>query len=371
MYTQRRMFAVLLTTIAISVPTTRCHGETLFYDDFQDGELADDMPVSWVPFNQGESSAVDGDLIATLTNDNYFLLTADIGEQTDVSMRTQFRLVEFPDPVSDELALEFIARGNAENVEAYLLGLFEDGEAYIWHTWGTGHSVLASTQTELRPLEEDVVLQADVIGDELSLWAWRTNEPMPKEPVVDVISDTLSQGVIGFDISWKSPGSSVALKYFHAATEHIGAILDGDYNFDGTVSGIDLDLQSSALVNPTPDLMRFDHDNDGAVTTDDRLILVHEYLHTWIGDSNLDGQFNSGDLVAVFDASKFENEVQAGWSDGDWNGDGYFDSSDFVMAFQDGGYEKGVRVPAVPEPTCELLMLLASTIPLFRRKGLA
>ena len=70
-------------------------------------------------------------------------------------------------------------------------------------------------------------------------------------------------------------------------------------------------------------------------------------------DTNLDGVFDSTDLVEVFKAGTYEQDVDAGWEQGDWNGDRRFDSGDLIAAFQDGGYDQGRRsaVNAVPEPT--------------------
>ena len=93
----------------------------------------------------------------------------------------------------------------------------------------------------------------------------------------------------------------------------------------------------------------------------------------WIGDANMDGEFNSGDFVAVFQAGKYETGEIAAWSQGDWNGDRVFDSGDFVAAFQDGGYEMGPRsiTAAVPEPSGCLFVTLATLLfPLIRRKRL-
>ena len=67
---------------------------------------------------------------------------------------------------------------------------------------------------------------------------------------------------------------------------------------------------------------------------------------------NLDGEFNSGDFVAVFSVGKYETGVKASWSEGDWNADGVFDSGDFVRAFVDSGYEVGRR-PALAVPESE------------------
>ena len=92
----------------------------------------------------------------------------------------------------------------------------------------------------------------------------------------------------------------------------------------------------------------------------------------WIGDANLDGEFNSADLVKVFQAAKYETGEVAAWSQGDWNADRIFDSSDLIAAFQDGGYEMGPKaaVAAVPEPsTVAMVMpLLVGLLTIARRR---
>ena len=65
-----------------------------------------------------------------------------------------------------------------------------------------------------------------------------------------------------------------------------------------------------------------------------------------IGDANGDGIFNSSDLVAVFQASEYEDGIDGNstFEEGDWNGDGDFDSSDLVAAFQAGTYTVDARL---------------------------
>ena len=134
---------------------------------------------------------------------------------------------------------------------------------------------------------------------------------------------------------------------------------DGDYNGDGAVDVLDIDLQAGAMKSPDPNLDTFDENKDGKVDYDDRLIWVKQHAGTWVGDANLDSEFNSGDLVAVFAEGKYESEEMAGWGQGDWNGDMSFDSSDLVVAFADGGYELGPPPPAaVPEPGSIALLLI-------------
>ena len=101
------------------------------------------------------------------------------------------------------------------------------------------------------------------------------------------------------------------------------------------------------------------------MTFADREVWVNDLKNTWIGDANLNGEFNSGDMVQVFARGKYEKQEAAGWEDGDWNGDTFFSSGDMVAAFVGGGYEKGIKeggpnaaVSAVPEPGSLVLVLI-------------
>ncbi|MCA9200387.1 MAG: PEP-CTERM sorting domain-containing protein, partial [Planctomycetales bacterium] len=97
---------------------------------------------------------------------------------------------------------------------------------------------------------------------------------------------------------------------------------------------------------------------DAIKNVEDRIAYVRDVVGTWMGDSNLDGEFNSSDFVQVFTEGKYETGQAATWASGDWNGDGEFTSADFVVAFTDGGYELGPRggVAAVPEP-CSIVLI--------------
>ncbi len=143
--------------------------------------------------------------------------------------------------------------------------------------------------------------------------------------------------------------------------------LPGDYNRNGELDGEDLDLQAAAIVGNL-DPPAYDLNRDGDVSYADREMWVHDLKRTYIGDANLNGEFNSEDFVQVFAAGKYESGQAALWSEGDWSGDQVFDSSDFVAAFVDGGYELGPRqvaVSAVPEPgglALFVLCILSATV---------
>ena len=106
---------------------------------------------------------------------------------------------------------------------------------------------------------------------------------------------------------------------------------------------------------------RYDIGQDGIIDFEDADIWITSLKKTWKGDADLNGEFDSGDLVAVFRAGHYEDSLNgnSGWAQGDWNGDLEFDSSDLVAAFRAGGYDQGYRVfesdggpivPAVPIP---------------------
>ena len=125
----------------------------------------------------------------------------------------------------------------------------------------------------------------------------------------------------------------------------------GDYDRDSALSASDLDVQAAAMRDGTT-LKRFDLNDDGIADFQDRAFWVETIKNTYMGDANLDGQFDSQDLVRAFEAALYEDESGqlAAWESGDWTGDGRFDSADLVAAFQANGYEAGPRPATVPEP---------------------
>lgn len=113
----------------------------------------------------------------------------------------------------------------------------------------------------------------------------------------------------------------------------------GDVNLDGVLDIRDVDRICQALSSPTGE--SWDLNQDGSFDDQDFKFLLTAVLESPVGDVNLDGKFDSSDLVAVFQAGQYEDATRMNsfWSTGDWNCDGEFTSSDLVIAFQDGGYQ--------------------------------
>jgi len=114
-----------------------------------------------------------------------------------------------------------------------------------------------------------------------------------------------------------------------------------------------LDLMPEVSSPLSADGKHGDLDGDMDVDLEDRTLWVHTVKRTTFGDANLDGVFDSRDLVNVFAAGEYEDSLvdNSKWETGDWNGDCEFTTRDLIVAFQDGGYERPAAASAVPEPT--------------------
>ena len=139
-------------------------------------------------------------------------------------------------------------------------------------------------------------------------------------------------------------------------------VLFGDIDLTDTLDVADIDALTRTIASGQYD-DGADMNLDGQVDRIDLDVWVVDLIGTWYGDTNVDGVFDSTDVIQAFAAGKFEQDEAARWSDGDWNGDGRFNSSDMILAFQDGGYGMGRRaqraVAAVPEPSTVTMLAIA------------
>ena len=140
--------------------------------------------------------------------------------------------------------------------------------------------------------------------------------------------DAISYGNLGS--SWTAAAASPG------AVTFVGLV--GDLNGDQLVDVEDVDALCGAIQSGSNEA-QYDLDSNGLVNLADQNYLVEEVLNTTAGDANLDGNFDSRDLVLVFTAGLYEQtDASATWASGDWNCDGQFTTSDLVASFQAGSY---------------------------------
>ena len=181
---------------------------------------------------------------------------------------------------------------------------------------------------------------------------------------------------LGVESKFHAPSHFVQIGgelFFTANGQLFELTLIGDFNQNAILDASDIDFLNATIVNGEF-IESLDLDSDGVVSRADTNYFVRTLANTYFGDRDLDGEFNTSDLVAVFQSGEYEDTIvgNSGWSDGDWNGDGEFDSGDLVVAFQDGGYERGPRRPVVtvPEPSgvFSLILTLVGLASVFKHR---
>ena len=325
-----------------------------FHDDFEDGNPHDGVPVRWQRgvWHAAADYIEGGRYVIEDNVSGGSHLTPEFQQFSDFSVRTQASLTK----VGDENAwLIMLAR--SPSVDSYYGGINRSGEVFLGETFADGSPGVVHVREAMPfgPLTGDVLLQFDVMGDEMMLRAWTPNDAIPSVPQISFRSTRLRSGTVTLGV-----GSS-GIEPVSASYEwyEVAQILPGDTNFDRSLSHIDIDLLSAAIRDGM-DTKRFDMNGDSMINPEDHVAWVHDVRETWYGDADLDGEFNSSDMVQVFSAGKYETKENAGWSEGDWDGSGVFDSDDMVTAFVDGGYERVASQirSAVPELAGNLLLLM-------------
>ena len=144
----------------------------------------------------------------------------------------------------------------------------------------------------------------------------------------------------------------------------------GDVDLDGNFDQHDIDTIAAFQYHDRYS-STLDVTDDGVLDFQDISTWVKEIANTSFGDTNIDGKFDSSDLVEVFEKGHYRPDSwprgRVKWSDGDWNADQVFNSSDLVLAFRDGGYER-IPIEPIPVPEPSSLMVVLGVIFFWRRR---
>ncbi len=334
---------------------------TSILDTFEDGDLFDDNPVSWIS-EWGQTTLMDNSLVLSRAGGDGAIAKMQVEPRTNWSIRSQVRL----------------------NSGSFI-GLGIDDWAWMgaqpngYLTLGIGDNEWVTLFVPLNPMQEDIMVQFESTDSMIRAWAWSLDSPMPEEPQLQMAAAMRPSlpMVWARDLDHAIFAEGL-FRFVQVSTEPIRDIptQPGDFNTDGLVDAADIDLLSAA-VRLGDHRVEFDLNHDSLVDQADRFELVREILNTHFGDSNLDGEFSSTDFVGVFQAGHYEDNVDgnSGWVTGDWDGNGDFRSADIVLAFEEGGYERGPRTTmnAIPESTSSTLFVVGvlgiAILSPARRKG--
>ena len=256
--------AVVTMTLGVSIGTG--NAMTIWFDDFSDSNAEDGNPETWVPHPApalaGDYNATSGDYIFTPGEGqgNQDAMVASIeGDDktfTDVSVRTRARTENAGGNVGPVARLDFAT------VSAYFGVVDTNGFFTISRSDGgvTSEDFFLQEQFEDLGAAEDLIVQFDIIGETLSLSAWRPGDPQP-EPQLEGTDPTYASGTAGLIFS---EDQDLASGVFFWATAASARIINGDVNFDGDVNGLDVDPFVAAVLGGSYDAPA-DMNGDGAV----------------------------------------------------------------------------------------------------------
>ena len=204
------------------------------------------------------------------------------------------------------------------------------------------------------------------IGQSSSSGDFHSHVDFRLEPLTDVPEETPLPGAYGFKLSLSSDNMAVAesdpffiVFQFGIDEEQFGDALDafddllgeipgilGDFNNDGFLSAVDIDLLSREVLAGTH-TAAFDLTNDQMVNELDRSTWVEELANTHFGDADLDGDVAFADFLSL--SQHFG--ALGGWVEGDFDGDGTVAFPDFLQLSGNFGLSGSGPVASVPEPT--------------------
>ena len=361
-----QLFSTVSILLAIASQLAAEQAETpFFWDDFNRDSLTQgDVDWRFWKTSDNGASLVDGNLIMqpsrSGSHTHIFAATPTVG---DFSIRTQLRFAGGSRAWAGVVAPTLLD-GDIEG--GYWAGVQPSG---ILSTGSRLNdvNVVADFKDVLDPsqaFQRDIHVQYDASDSQVALYAWYEGEEKPDEPQLSTPQEVLdASDAFAIRYEWYAEDGphvqELTIPYFAVLPA-----IAGDFNASGSLDLEDMDLMDRELRGPSTNRV-FDLNEDALVAADDRHALIKDLLGTWYGDSNLDREFNTTDLVTVFQAGEYEDAIRenSSWATGDWNGDSDFDTADLVLAFQDGGFEQGSLplLRAVPEPT-SLLLLSAGVI---------
>jgi hypothetical protein len=227
-----------------------------WFDNFNDGSTTDGNPVMWLEdlggsgFFPGRYDASSGDYV--LDPDD-FSPTGQMSALvpavsfTNTYIRAQGKVL--PDPAFPEFyAGNFVltARINPAALTGYLVYFDADANLNLQILEpGPGGQVttrdLATTFDAPFNARSEVVVELNVVGNQLSAYAWLADDPngKPETPQVTATDSTYASGIAGVAFSEDDPGTSVVYRYAAAQDTPFVDALAGDFNGDDRVDAAD------------------------------------------------------------------------------------------------------------------------------------
>jgi hypothetical protein len=216
-----------------------------WFDDFNDGNAEDGNPVTWT-YNEsggvpGTYDASSGDYILSNpggSSDDSLIATVNTNF-TDVYVRTQAVVLPgmLPEQVGGTLGV--VARFDPATVSGYAAILSNGAHLQLLRADFGAPANLAEARNLPIDTITDAMIELNIVGDLLSVYLWRPDEPKPTEPVVTANDSTYATGRAGIVHNENHDTVPGAFRFAAAQDTPFVDTLAGDFNNDGSVDAAD------------------------------------------------------------------------------------------------------------------------------------
>ena len=234
------LLAVMMILLGTS-PTTHAVG---WSDDFNDGSVIDGSPVTWsqdlLGFFPGNYDASSGDYSLGGALTGQMVTWVDGVSFTNSYIRTQGVVLPgtLPTEVGGNLAI--LGRLDISSVSAYVLYVDTGGSLGLQISLG-------GALTDIAPpvnlgginAKSDVIIELDMVGDQLSGYAWLPGNPKPATPQITATDSTIPGGPVGIAYDEDDDNTAGLFRFVMAQDTPIIDGVPGDYNGNGGVDGAD------------------------------------------------------------------------------------------------------------------------------------
>jgi len=236
-----------MAALLIGLPAT-ARGAAWF-DDFEDGSVKDGNPFTWSQdlfgFFPGNYTVVDGSYTLSnpgngATNDQQ--LTWNDGVLfADTYLRAQGRVLPGSAPEDTGGNLALLARIDTGTVSGYILYFDSGGQLGLQLALGGAASDLTPTVSLPFTALDEVVLELNIVGYQLSGYAWRAGESKPATPQITAVDEgsTIPGGKAGIAFDEDDDNTTGVFRFAAAQSTPFVDAVPGDFNGDGKVDGAD------------------------------------------------------------------------------------------------------------------------------------
>jgi hypothetical protein len=276
----RRPFWNLATALSLLVLLPSAARAVAWMDDFNDGNVTDGNPVTWIE-DLGGSGNFPGTYDAS-SGDYHLIDPTGPSEQmislvptsfNDVYMRTQGVILPGALPEQDAGNLALLARVDTATLSAYTV--YFDTEFNLGLQVLAGGDDLVDINVDI-PFSavSEVVLEFNVVGNALSAFVWEVGQPKPAEPQITYIdeSNLLTSGLVGIGADDEGEDTTAVYRFVAAQDTPFVDIdpSNGDFDGDSDVDGEDFLIWQRGLgLTGQPNASTGDADGDGDVDAAD------------------------------------------------------------------------------------------------------